>query len=232
MRYDKMGHVNSTLNTQAKLMPCGRIICPLVENRANSVLTSGLNNTKKSIFENRKSVFGLQNVFPFVFFEIQFKILISIFSCVGVLLTTAVLLANCSLAYPPPRFYVAPELQNEFSTFIAEAKAHNRPLKVNNLVVQLGTTSADRVGNCDLRSYTPIVTISEQYWLNADIWAREMLLFHELGHCVLQLEHNDAINVDGEPVSLMVSYLSNSYYYEAHRETYLQQLFGHARLYK
>ena len=54
-----------------------------------------------------------------------------------------------------------------------------------------------------------------EIWLNLDEWEyyndlqREWLVLHELGHCVLNKDHNDRKLSDGCPESIMRSYLIN-----------------------
>lgn len=58
---------------------------------------------------------------------------------------------------------------------------------------------------------------------------RESLLYHELGHCTLGRKHNDSLDVNGFPASLMNSYMFNWYeaaYYSSNRASYLRELFG------
>lgn len=48
----------------------------------------------------------------------------------------------------------------------------------------------DTLGECH---YTPIrkILIDRTYWKNYPYHCREMLIFHEMGHCVLDLDHSE-----------------------------------------
>ncbi len=50
---------------------------------------------------------------------------------------------------------------------------------------------------------TPRIIISYKFWKLMDTTKKEMLVLHELGHCVLNRSHNNATDQYGQPVSLM-----------------------------
>lgn len=63
-------------------------------------------------------------------------------------------------------------------------------------------------------SYSPnhrlnVIYVDRTWWSNADFYAREELLFHELGHCVFALKHKDQLMGLGDyknaPSSIMYS---------------------------
>ena len=56
-------------------------------------------------------------------------------------------------------------------------------------------------------------------------YQREMLVFHELGHCLLLLGHDESTDEDGIPLSLMYPANFNSSYYVSSRKYYLDQMF-------
>lgn len=121
--------------------------------------------------------------------------------------------------------------------FYAEAKARQAS-PTPNVVVVVGDLS-DRVkpgyrtlGVCA----GGVVTLDEKFWSNLSTTDadREALVFHELGHCALHLEH-----VEGDttafnpatstyvrvPTSLMRAEFIGGYAFELAREHYLSQLF-------
>jgi len=75
------------------------------------------------------------------------------------------------------------------------------------------------------------ITINKKYWDNYSDKQREQLIFHELGHCALNREHNDdTIMLNGTtcPDSVMRSKMFNlfeiAYCYNYDYEHYLQEL--------
>ena len=71
------------------------------------------------------------------------------------------------------------------------------------------------------------VAVDQEAWAAADDAFRELIVFHELGHCVLDREHLDD-DVNGICVSIMNSGLSGcdiSLENSTLREEYLDELF-------
>jgi hypothetical protein len=72
------------------------------------------------------------------------------------------------------------------------------------------------------------VTILSRWWDAADETRREVLIFHELAHCVLDAEHDITVDDDGVPASLMYPMIKDSLIssYKKNRKKYLDKLFG------
>lgn len=83
--------------------------------------------------------------------------------------------------------------------------------------IQFGDTGADSIGLCYkwIGGYKEIV-LSEKYWNKIDNNQRRELVYHELGHCQLGLDHNDTettfpdIGSGSYPASIMRSYVFDS----------------------
>lgn len=69
------------------------------------------------------------------------------------------------------------------------------------------------------------VQLSSSAWDQGSDTFREMLLFHELGHCLLGRDHKNTRHSDGRPESLMSSSLFSQSVYLAHRDEYMKELF-------
>jgi hypothetical protein len=81
------------------------------------------------------------------------------------------------------------------------------------------------VGICKLGYYrVPYIAIDRTYWKNSSRWGREWLVFHELGHCVLDRDHRDDKFGVNCPASIMHSY-ANSFCYKDYRNYYVKELF-------
>lgn len=72
------------------------------------------------------------------------------------------------------------------------------------------------------------IIVDKPYWRRADNLERELVIFHELGHCYLRRDHLDTKDTNGTCVSLMNSGLGNcrSNYTYLTREEYLDELFA------
>ena len=72
------------------------------------------------------------------------------------------------------------------------------------------------------------IVLDEQYWEDSDFYDRESLLFHELGHCVYGLDHDnktyETFLDNYRPKSIMYPYVFNDYKY--HRDEYIDELFS------
>lgn len=83
-------------------------------------------------------------------------------------------------------------------------------------------------GQCVHNTEFPdVVLIDEIFWTQADDIDREFIVFHELGHCILNRTHLDTKNADNTCKSLMHSGISGCrfIYDDENREEYLDELF-------
>lgn len=84
------------------------------------------------------------------------------------------------------------------------------------------------VGNCERRSGRMI--IEPAYWKRSDYQEREWIIFHELGHCVLDRAHRNETTATNECLSIMRGAedgfsCSMNLYAESWRAYYLDELF-------
>lgn len=172
----------------------------------------------QTFFSNFKSKFLVSGFSPLL----HFLLLISFGLQIG-----------CATPPHDKQVYIAPELVQQFDNFQYEADAHGITLDIVDIIVVFGEMDEDEViGYCWQRdNMTPLVVISQEFWQTASIVEQEILMFHELGHCLLNKEHDNRLDINGMPNSIMNEYILDEYYYETYREDYLQQFFGRARLY-
>lgn len=122
------------------------------------------------------------------------------------------LLAACSgKEAPEPVYQVPAEVAPYVERFTAEARLRGKEIAIRNLIVTFGPTRDDDVcGTCLPGSRDPdgqvrIVLSNVPYcWKELSAEAREELVFHELGHCVLgRLTHRTDRLPNGDYASLM-----------------------------
>ena len=73
------------------------------------------------------------------------------------------------------------------------------------------------------------IIIRKSWWQQADHITREILIFHELGHCALDRRHDtETIMQDGVEIakSVMYPYVISAAYYSKYRDYYLNELEG------
>lgn len=135
---------------------------------------------------------------------------------------------------------INPVFQPYYDKFIADAKASHH-LQVDDLIIEFGdlgkfASSGEGVnGRCHMASNeTPTVTINDNpsahNWYTSSEDFREALIYHELGHCLLSLIHDQSqwVTPDGAEVdnSIMNSDLPQDWYhYDKYHDHYINQLF-------
>lgn len=126
------------------------------------------------------------------------------------LFLTIVALLSCQRSQPEPepaQYSVPAEVEPYVQRFRDETKKRGQTLPTDNLIITFGPTQgSDVCGQCLLESgKTPRITIStDAYcWRSASENERECLVFHELGHCLLNRGHRTERFPNNAYVSLM-----------------------------
>jgi hypothetical protein len=126
--------------------------------------------------------------------------------------------------------FVAPELQPFVSKFEEEALKQGRSLKIKNLHAQFtDKLEYPATGECNASEGTPVVRISLAFWQTASDASKQVAMFHELGHCILERPHDDAvIFLNGQyiPRTLMIASELDSAVFLANYDYYMQELFS------
>lgn len=81
------------------------------------------------------------------------------------------------------------------------------------------------VGTCSIGSSGRKITIDREFWDRIEEHVKEELMYHELGHCAMYLDHDESIADSGCPVSVMYPYVLD-YCYLHHADEYKQDLRG------
>jgi len=124
-------------------------------------------------------------------------------------------------------------LQSYFSDFETEGRARGIDLDLSDYALTGDISEiheANVAGLCRYSSNQPNqITIDRSFWNNASPMLREMVVFHELGHCVLARGHREASNQNGHCLSIMRSGTGScsTLYNTANRKYYLDELFFH-----
>lgn len=107
-----------------------------------------------------------------------------------------------------------PELQTYVKEFIADAKARGIELSDDNLTIDFkGHLSNTHDGLVTIGMCLPFLFSKREVFIDPNHWAfaspieRKVLIYHELGHCLLGLEHRD----DGPHI--MNSIIISDWYY-------------------
>lgn len=132
---------------------------------------------------------------------------------------------------------IDPTFQPYVDRFIEVAKEQGKDIQINNLIVSFDkkVIEAKALGICTTgNGITPTITINPEAWKYWDDnnmeSSKEQVMFHELGHCVLNREHNEVTvkTLDTNSniqVSIMFPYFMDSKYYEGNYNHYVNELF-------
>lgn len=148
-----------------------------------------------------------------------------------VLASALLFLSACGgaeLTINPPK--IDKSASQEYSSFLAQAKKHHRQLNLSNLTLTFTdydlTDKPRVVGICTSGYGYKDIVLETRFWEDAGPISREALVWHELGHCVLGLKHNDTLDKEtGCPISIMNSMLPPIPCLEDLHEHYSKELF-------
>ncbi len=133
---------------------------------------------------------------------------------------------------PEVELFIDEELVLYFDAFREEAAL--RGIEVDYEALNLegrieNIRDRDVLGQCRVNSAEPDeVVIDEFYWNGIDDDEREFIVFHELGHCVLNRDHLDTSSASGRCLSIMHSGTGRCRftYNASTRSGYLDELFS------
>lgn len=100
---------------------------------------------------------------------------------------------------------------------------------VTDLIIEFGDLKDTFVGLCGkFEGESPRITVDSEWWNSSTTndAQREILMFHELGHCILDRDHNDNVLPNGKQESIMYYRVINSNDYVTSRGYYLKELFN------
>lgn len=143
---------------------------------------------------------------------------------IGIAILTGIVLSTMLASTPRSEFAPYVEL------FQKELDARGFSMvRASRMPIVFGPTEGNAIGYCIISGSSRIVIINRGYWNVASEIERELLIFHELGHCILNMEHDETVRPDGTPASIM--YPSSTpdiiWSYRISRDAYMDQLFQH-----
>ena len=117
------------------------------------------------------------------------------------LLAPFLLLVSCS---KEAESVIPAEVLPYVERFFAEAQERGLDYRLEDYALNIqmeAIARPDVAGTCNLRS--GFITIDEIYWRTATDRERERVVFHELGHCVLDRRHRNEKLLENDCISLM-----------------------------
>jgi hypothetical protein len=162
------------------------------------------------------------DMYRYSFFPILLLVL-SLFSC------------NDNDAFlPVEQIQVSSSIPDELIVYFQEFESEAKERNVDIDLIQLGITAEFEnidenqvIGYCSTNSHNlRHISIDQTFWDRAGFYDREMLVFHELGHCALDRDHLDSIFLNGICKSIMNSgRVCPDAYNVENRSYYLDELF-------
>ena len=151
-------------------------------------------------------------------------------------MSTLIIFQSCELdqsisSESPINSDVTDELSIHFENFEIEAAKRNLDINLSSLdlTAEIASIHEDNIaGTCSYSSHHGNhVVIDQEFWNQASFILREMVVFHELGHCVLAQGHREQTDAQGHCLSLMQSGTSGCrlLYNNTNRNYYLDELF-------
>jgi hypothetical protein len=130
----------------------------------------------------------------------------------------ATALLACVACGPAP--YIEPSLLPYVQRFINDASQYGKKLSYEDLTVIYDSIDSDTVAYC---SGADRVVVSKKYWDTFSDLSKELVMYHELGHCLLDRRHTTLQLPSRKPASIMNPVMFN--YTESERPYYKQELF-------
>lgn len=129
--------------------------------------------------------------------------------------------------------YIDIELAPYVTEFVADSVAVGRPVFIDNLIVKFQSgLGGDVLGECQDANGgtegTPNIYINSDNWDEQSAISKKAIMYHELGHCVLFLGHDETmININGYLIakSIMYPWIQADNIYRDHWNSYVYELF-------
>lgn len=136
---------------------------------------------------------------------------------------TVVLLSGCAGFRAVQGIYIDKEFDSYVQTF---ETTYNIPVNVS---IMFKDIADDTIAGQCWYSEPRKIEIDTPYWNEITELGREQLIMHELGHCVLNLDHDETIGTVGAwhnvPMSIMYpSHFGDDPWYRDNRAYYLQEM--------
>lgn len=100
-------------------------------------------------------------------------------------------------------------------------------LRTDDVVLMFGDTG-DKTYIAICRSFEhsgeSAIVVAKDYWDNASKDVKENIMLHELGHCILNLKHQNNLRKDGCPESVMHSDKISPECYTKYKDAYREEM--------
>jgi len=147
-----------------------------------------------------------------------------------IIMTTSIFyITACS---DDPEIVIDTEIQPYLDSFLIEGEARGIEIDLSDLHLSayISETSSDEIiGQClHFGEEHKEIVIARAFWDDASDIEKEFIVFHELGHCILDRSHNDTTDGQGRCLSIMNSgsIRCRNLYNSDTRPVFLDELFN------
>ena len=141
------------------------------------------------------------------------------------------IISSCSTDSPVGEVSIEDEIMPYFIDFQEEGNKRGLDIDIMNAGIDGVFDSINGVAAGQCATYTDgssTIRVDKAYWDQVHHLKKELLIFHELGHCYLKRNHTDEETDNGRCISLMNSGLGECIidYNGATRDQFLDELFS------
>lgn len=115
-----------------------------------------------------------------------------------------------------------------YNNFLLDAIRHNKKLEIKQIQIDFGKLKSPVIGECRVSKGYKTIIIDPDEWFHSSNTRHKELIYHELGHCLLNRDHFDTAMVINNvlmPASLMSTIMLNEYFFEEYEDYYINELF-------
>lgn len=125
----------------------------------------------------------------------------------------------------------AAEYDETFAPYVEEfnqaAADRGLSIRVTSLSIEFGAHERPVVASCREKEFgIRSIIVDPDFWSSAPEIAKRRIMLHELGHCILNRDHDDALSEHGYPKSIMASRNGGARIFSEDLEGALDELFG------
>lgn len=148
---------------------------------------------------------------------------------------TLMALCSCANISKVSSNNVEPEFKDVYNQFVLDSQTHGRDISKSSVTISRGDTSKICLTRNPLDFDPPEAccfggqVIIQSGYIFQSQEQMKAILYHELGHCLLNKVHDWRISRDGSAYSLMTPFISDLSLdqFNANKDHYINQLFSH-----
>jgi hypothetical protein len=140
------------------------------------------------------------------------------------LLVFSLLFVSCSVGQS---VNVEPQYKKYVTLFEQESARVGHPVVIKGLTIESRfTLGGFTLAQCRMFGFpNPSILVSLYWWDRTNEVEHEMVLLHEISHCILRRYHRNDLYPDGRPKSIMNEEMFDGNTYLNNRDEYIRELF-------